>query len=967
MKQRRSPPCVAPSLRRFVAFPACLAVLAVAVPEGPALADLGLVDPDRARGVLSAPGAVNAEDSLPRPPMRIGRTAQRGVRDDDTLDGSATAFASNDRNWLIQWQWDGSRLLTGITYTAYARIKMLPDDGTAPRIQGGVYDVAEVAQPIPASTLALDTVPANAWFLVRYGRIRPARAQYIWLAGDDGPSGDGAARILFDRFIMVPQIEGDGVARILAARRPDSPLTSFSMDATRQARLVFEFQGAPVVTLNLLATLGANGRLAVRARPWHDGSPGPAREIATWTGGIGTHEVPCPLLRLFEGSRRTQLSVLVTADDERAAVFGALGSPGREDLPLRAVWCDPPMGSAGHDVVDVDAATRTLSFRNHFDAIVRDLNAKLPAATPIAVRVASATRKVYRTPGGHEPRADWLDARVVHPVQVAAARNEYESFQLVLIPVDGTRHDGITCRAGAWHGPGALPPLVINPVGYVDARPLGYAVGRSGATPDPLMPPGPMSLPADGFQPVWCTVHVPGDASAGRYRTQVTVTVPGDAGPDVVLRLPIDLEVWDFALADETHLRTDFWFNRGFLKMFYGVEEDFIDWEVMKRWFGFHLDHRVTPRDHLFSRSAHAYVRTWREPDGSLTFDFAEQDRLLAYLLDERRATGFNIGPNCNAMHWYDRWPATDRATGERISLTSGRRDANGRPRGPFRIDDDYRRFMQHFLSTYWAHLKARGWASLAFHQMFDEPGTLTPELLALCRLSHQAAPGCPVLTTSPWGKFPEGAIDIHVPLTNVFDPTTAGEVRARGARTWWYVCSTPKHPHANFFLEYPAEDPRILPWLSWKFGAQGILYWGTNDWAGKPYCENVGHEDPADRWPHRPWFTNPYRPVNGEGYLLYPGPGMTPLASIRLVNLREGMEDYEYLWTLSQLRQRLAATRHDTAPALAGRIDRLLAVDPAVARSLTDFAHDPALFAQARRALAAAILEAKQALSAAR
>ncbi len=950
---------------------AVLLMLCAHVPV--AMGELTLVSESDTQAVLNDASAVIAEDSLPRSAMRIGRTAEGGVRDDDTLDGSVAVFQATDRNWVVQWHWDESQLMPGLEYDAYARIKVRRDARGLPAIQAGVYDDAQRNHSIAPSSLNLTHVRDDQWALVRIGAIVPAQAQFIWMCGDTPESSGDASRVFFDRFILVPQLQGQDVRSVLDARRPDSSLVGFSIDIMREGRFVMELDGAPDITLDLYAILGRRGQVRVAASRWNGESFTDPAPITSWASGASSRSVRCELGTLFAGARRTQVEVQVSSDGDRAVLFGAIASPDREALPIRATWSSPPGGSGGHDVVTMDERTRELASRAQFAAIVEALRQKLPGA-PVAVRSESATRKVYRTPDTSEPRHDWLTDEHVHRVRIAAAGNEYESFQLVLIPLTGHQVDHTTVTAGSWTGPGPLPPLRINPVGYVEAKPLGYSVGRSGWTPDPLMPDGPVTLPADEFQPIWCTVFVPKHTPAGVYRTHVAVTLPAADHSDqsTTLSVPVELEVWDFTLPDQTHLRTSFWFNRGYLKLFYGVKDEDLDWETVKQWLGMHLDHRVTPIDNVFTRDARSYIRTYREPDGAITFDFTEQDRLLSYLLDERNATCFNIAPIHNAYEWYDRWPVIDRATGQETILAAGHRDDAGRPHGPWRIDDRYRQFMTHYLSVYWAHLQKKGWADRAYHNMFDEPRHASTELIELVEISRASAPGCPVLTTAPWGFFPEGVIDIHVPLTNVYDASTAASRRQMGEETWWYTCSTPKHPHANFFLEYPAVDTRILPWLSWKYGAQGLLYWATNDWAGGPYCENVGHDDPADRWPSRPWIANPYRPVNGEGYLLYPGPGMKPLASIRLVNLREGIEDYEYLWLLKEASQQLAqrlphASAQDAREtrSLLDEASSILAVNPEVAHSMTRYTDDPTRFDVERRRISDLLIRIRARLAA--
>jgi hypothetical protein len=100
----------------------------------------------------------------------------------------------------------------------------------------------------------------------------------------------------------------------------------------------------------------------------------------------------------------------------------------------------------------------------------------------------------------------------------------------------------------------------------------------------------------------------------------------------------------------------------------------------------------------------------------------------------------------------------------------------------------------------------------------------------------------------------------------------------------------------------------RIFPWLAWKYGIQGELYYSINEAYAKP----------KDAWDNLYLFGG-----NGDGTLVYPGRarmigGKTdiPIESIRLKLIREGLEDYEYLVLLS---------KHDGAAAVSDLVSRLV------------------------------------------
>jgi len=92
----------------------------------------------------------------------------------------------------------------------------------------------------------------------------------------------------------------------------------------------------------------------------------------------------------------------------------------------------------------------------------------------------------------------------------------------------------------------------------------------------------------------------------------------------------------------------------------------------------------------------------------------------------------------------------------------------------------------------------------------------------------------------------------------------------------------------------------RVMQWLAWKYRLDGELYYSMNEaWA----------------YPGDPWTNLLLAGGNGDGTLFYPGlpariGGHTdiPIESIRLKQIREGMEDYEYLALIAEARGPKAA-----------------------------------------------------------
>ena len=121
---------------------------------------------------------------------------------------------------------------------------------------------------------------------------------------------------------------------------------------------------------------------------------------------------------------------------------------------------------------------------------------------------------------------------------------------------------------------------------------------------------------------------------------------------------------------------------------------------------------------------------------------------------------------------------------------------------------------------------------------------------------------------------------------------------------TWWYVCCYPREPYPNYHIDNDIVQSRVLSWMQYDYDIDGMLYWGTGS-----YFTTANRNDDVNGWQSIDVYTNPItfpgNPTNGDGYLLYPGAKYGeagPLPSIRLLSIRDGFEDYEYLLHLETL-----------------------------------------------------------------
>ena len=246
--------------------------------------------------------------------------------------------------------------------------------------------------------------------------------------------------------------------------------------------------------------------------------------------------------------------------------------------------------------------------------------------------------------------------------------------------------------------------------------------------------------------------------------------------------------------------------------------------------------------------------------------------------------------------------------------------------------------------------VEAAGVRDLCYIYCFDErPPEQLDVVYETARRLKQLWPDIEVMTTARDTTFGlkrpgGGVVDIWVPLTATFGRHQA-DIRAAqeaGRDVWWYICLAPRHPYANWFIEYPAIEARlVMGAMVAKFRPGGFLYYNVGRWPG--------NRGPILSGPRTEWKPASYRDYNGDGSLICPGPD-GPLATVRLENVRDGIEDFEYYRLLRDLLTR-AGRPNDPAGKVGQR----------VVSSLTAYSRDPSVLLTERRRVARAILALKK------
>ncbi|MBI2929255.1 MAG: DUF4091 domain-containing protein [Verrucomicrobia bacterium] len=524
------------------------------------------------------------------------------------------------------------------------------------------------------------------------------------------------------------------------------------------------------------------------------------------------------------------------------------------------------------------------------------------------------------------------------PVTVSAARGEFEPVQVILRAEQEAEllAAKISPLGRARDGKAAITAR-LDEVAYVNVTKPTDKACQPGCYPDPLPPlRTPLTLRAGQNQPLWFTFHVSREAKVEDCRGELELKTTLST-----IRVPLSVHVYDFALPEETHLKSALGLGTGEINRYHKLTRQEDREAVFEKYLKNFAEHRISP--YSFYDYAPIDVRfTGEGASQQARVDFTKFDRAATKWLDEFHFNTFQLplrGMGGGTFH--------SRHLGELEGFKEG--------------TPDHARLFQDYLSQIERHLRARGWLGKAFTYWFDEPDPKDYEFVVEgMKRIKAAAPGIRRMLTEQPEPALMGHVEIWCGLTPEWTPEKVRARRAVGEEVWWYICTGPKAPYVTEFIDHAGTELRLWPWQSWQYGVSGLLigatiYWNSSCAYPAPQLQNPWR-DPMS------WVSGYDTPVgtmrswgNGDGRFLYPprrDPNTAqepcldePINSLRWENLRDGMEDYEYFWLLEREVKRVEALNRDSLnreTKLVREGKELLAVPPGVSRDLTHFTTDP-------------------------
>lgn len=578
-----------------------------------------------------------------------------------------------------------------------------------------------------------------------------------------------------------------------------------------------------------------------------------------------------------------------------------------EELHKRLEELESRLGQPDESVLDVPAdlaevrercsrLENNLALRLAFERVKSKV--QVPGARDdVIVGFASSMEKVL-------PRAAMPTVQIAESFSVSLARNEKESFQVVVLPLQRTLR-AVSVKVSKLQDKSGRhledENIIAVPVGYVRTQAVPpYGSTHVGWWPDPILTfMSSVDIQPGDAQAFWVRIVAPKDQSPGVYRGKLEVMC--DKKP--AFSFGLEVRVHGFTLPDASPLPLAITFaphdhpqpETAELQAQWRQSPEYPvnAWRAHKsEWAQFLADYYITI-DSLYEYSGWAPA-------------FEELKRLH----DQGRLGVFNLG-------YFSALGDGEEALAQWRASVIGRL----RPR--------------------YEKAKELGLLDHAYIYGCDEhPADQFPGVERAAAVLKAEFPEVPVMTTTYDHSFGLESViksvDYWCPLTPRFDVEKAAKARAQGKQVWWYICCGPHHPYPNMFVEYPAIDGRLLMGaMTAKYRPDGFLYYQISIWNSQKPIE----KGPFTDWDPRSWTT-----YHGDGSWTCVGPNGTPLPTIRLENFRDGLEDYAYFRVLEATVAKLRTSGTSSAERAEWikRAERALQIPSTLAASLTEYTHDP-------------------------
>lgn len=493
-------------------------------------------------------------------------------------------------------------------------------------------------------------------------------------------------------------------------------------------------------------------------------------------------------------------------------------------------------------------------------------------------------------------------------VSVGVAKNETEGGQFIIYAAKtiSSFHVGVTELK--------MPTGEVLPSENVEVFAERYmyvpntktmkdSIYTPGYYPDALVPmvnyvvAGDNSVKKGHNQAIWIDVSADSDTVAGTYTGKIIVNTDGETQ-----YLDFSVTVYDFDITKTTHFKSAFnlWSNNAFYVDQFTTAHGYSNQKLYEKYYEYMVKYRAMPMDvpslhlndyELYAKDLYEYasreeVSAYTVPTESvgrviagtsvITVNTERLEELFVELIELSMEKQFDL---FQKMYIYVPYHDEPHSTLQYEALRES--------------SDGIENVKKKLVTAYANELSALGDFGVQLeNSLLGVPNLITVMTVGI--LNDLAG------YVDAWCINTENFMNASV-------RATAQEKREAGDEVWWYTSGN-SDPTPNYMIHEHMLATRMMGWMSMENKIDGNLFWATNIFGACDVTKGTNYIYPRDLWEDP--MSYPYNA--GNGYLTYPGEKYNvdgPIGSLRLTMIRDGQEDYEYLYYLKTLLEKATAS----------------------------------------------------------
>ena len=417
----------------------------------------------------------------------------------------------------------------------------------------------------------------------------------------------------------------------------------------------------------------------------------------------------------------------------------------------------------------------------------------------------------------------------------------------------------------------------------------------NGVYPDALIPQdaaianGVNTVAAGNNKGIWVNLNVQ-DAAPGTYTGFATLNVNGSD-----MQIPVSVRIYDVEIPDEVHsiMSTGIWWDQ------LQAGEGYMNQTLADSYYDYLISKRISPWNRY---------NYWYTTEGLVTnvVEMASNPGIPAYLLyyttdsaDIRKVDRASVVTTLTAL------------INKNIELVNAGNNVDLFAKAYFyftNVDEPAGGSNAPTYAQVQAAINVLDSVKGELASMLDAYPGLKESFLNLKNIVTGPNPtddafyidGCPDYSKSSALTSTYDSV-IYCPQFQYMQTAEQRAIYANDEEVWWYGCCHPVAPYPTFHYNTPLVNNRALGFMMYEYDIAGMVYSSVNYWGSYTDGGIALH----DYW-------NGYESgTPGDQILVYPGSDYgvdDPIGSMRIETIREGSEDYEYLWLLERFGGNISA-----------------------------------------------------------